>query len=165
MTDLTALLTSARMVRLGQARAWLFALWGVGALIIGFRFAYFSGNGYFGENAGHASQAWAWLGPMLLPIVAIITASFVVNAVEGDARDQVTIARPIVYYATLLLAIVYLGSLFFSVENAVLGGIGETTRWNERLAIAAIPLTLLQGIVAGLIGVFFTAERGQSRSG
>ncbi len=103
------------------------------------------------------SDAWSWLLPTILPTLTLILSTVVVEAIQQ--RDSGVQVNLFAYYLCLGLSAFYLicvVSILFAVNFVQIKPL-------ELMKISSLWLAPLQGLLSGIIGVFFVGQTKSSQ--
>jgi hypothetical protein len=103
------------------------------------------------------SDAWSWLLPTILPTLTLIISTVVVEATQQRASR--TEVNSFAYYLCLGLSAFYLICvvvILFTVNFVQIKPL-------ELMKMSNLWLAPLQGLLSGIIGVFFVKQTGRSR--
>jgi hypothetical protein len=105
------------------------------------------------------SDAWSWLLPTILPTLTLIVTTVVVESTQQrTARTEV---NWFAYYLCLGLSAFYL----ICVVTILIAVNFVQTKPLELMKMSSLWLAPLQGLLSGIIGVFFVKQRASSRQG
>ncbi len=103
------------------------------------------------------SDAWSWLLPTILPTLTLIVTTVVVESTQQ--RTSRTEVNSFAYYLCLGLSAFYL----ICVVTILIAVNFVQTKPLELMKMSSLWLAPLQGLLSGIIGVFFVKQRASSR--
>ena len=105
-----------------------------------------------GKYADKVNEAWGWFLPTIMPSLSLIAAAWVSDVSQTTAGSQE--ANSFLYKLALCVSGFYLLAVFL----ALIGNIFSATPPLELMRQSNLFLGPIQGLVAGIIGVFFVRK-------
>lgn len=105
-----------------------------------------------GKYADKVNDAWGWFLPTIMPSLSLIAATWVSDVSQTSAEGQE--ANRFLYKLALSVSGFYLLAVFL----ALIGNIFSATPPLELMRQSNLFLGPIQGLVAGIIGLFFVRK-------
>jgi hypothetical protein len=102
----------------------------------------------FGRYSAKATDAWGWFLPTVIPTLSLMIGVFVADTMR-DIHDKVI--DPFVYRLAFILSITYFAVVLATIALQPFADVQPL----ELLKMSNLWLAPLQGLVTGILGVFF----------
>lgn len=102
----------------------------------------------------HVSDAWNWLLPTISPTLGLIISTAVAEALKGQPKEKVV--QGMSFHLAFWLSALYLICVFV----VLLGGNFLPANSLQLIKLSGLWMGPIQGLLSGLIGVFFVQHRG-----
>jgi hypothetical protein len=144
------------MITMNRSKYFLGSVWLIGFLIpfLLLTIQTIGGTKYLDENkVDRVGDVWAWFLPTVLPTLSLMIGVFIVDAANQSLRDKDV--SPFIFVLAVVFSLVYLSvlSLMFILNH------GDFVTDPAHLKQSSLFLGPLQGLVSGLIGVFFVNKK------
>jgi hypothetical protein len=102
-------------------------------------------DGFYGNDA---KEVWSWFGQFVLPALTLLGGAWSVAATPNDKNP---IENPMVLWIAVALSAFYIVLLYIVIGKQP----WSPLPWQEQFKQSALFLTILQGLVIGVLGKFF----------
>ena len=151
-------MSSSDYLSLNQARNKLAVLWLVGfVFVVSLLTAQTMGTA-FGDRGG---EVWNWIAPHLTPTLLLIIGVWGAGAVSNGNKGAAKRVNRTYFRAAFWLSLFYLLLLLSSIlASPIVAALRPDEKFTivDALKLSSAWLALVQGVVAGLIGVVFVKE-------